>query len=148
MFSSVWDLCARKSPSALHLICQKIPQRWLGNGSNVRLFDYALSIRLIDYALNIRLFDYALNIRLIDDGPLSSFRGRLSSASSFHVSFLQTIDGVMSLALGPQVKSQVLQHFKSSETKTTCEGCFPVSLSARSFPFTLACPGHYTHWSF
>ena len=78
MFSSVWYLCARKSPRALHLVCQKIPKRWLGNGSNVRLFDYALNIclidyalniRLIDYALNIRLIDYALNIRLIDDGP-------------------------------------------------------------------------------
>ena len=33
--------------------------------------------------------------RLIDDGPLSSFQGRSSSASSFHASLLQAIDGVM-----------------------------------------------------
>ena len=38
------------------------------------------------------------NVRLIDDGPLSSFQGRSSSASSFHASLLQAIDGVMSLA--------------------------------------------------
>ena len=38
------------------------------------------------------------NVRLIDDGPLSSFQGRSSSASSFHTSLLETIDVVMSLA--------------------------------------------------
>ena len=43
----------------LHPVSQKFPQRCLWNGSNVRL---------------------------IDDGPLSSFQGRLSSASSFHTS--------------------------------------------------------------
>ena len=37
-------------------------------------------------------------IRLMDDGPLSSFQGRSSSASSFNASLLQAIDGVMSLA--------------------------------------------------
>ena len=42
-------------------------------------------------------------VRLIDDGPLSSFKGRLSSAYSFHTSLLQAIEGVMSLALCPQV---------------------------------------------
>ena len=38
------------------------------------------------------------------------------SASSFHASLLQAIDGVMSLALFPQVVFQVPQHFISSET--------------------------------
>ena len=33
------------------------------------------------------------------DGPLSSFQGRSSSASSFHASLLQAINGMMSLAL-------------------------------------------------
>ena len=33
---------------------------------------------------------------LIDDGPLSSFQERSSSASSFQASLLQAIDGVMS----------------------------------------------------
>ena len=63
------------------------------------------------------------NVRLIDDGPLSSFQ-RSSSASSFHVSLLQVIDGVMSLALCPQVVSQAPQHFRSSGKQAICEGCF------------------------
>ena len=46
------------------------------------------------------------NVRLIDDGPLSSFGGRSSSASSFHASLLQAIDGVMTLASCPQTTSQ------------------------------------------
>ena len=52
---------------------------------------------------------------LTDDGPLSSFRGRSSSASSFHASLLQAIDDVidMSMALCPQVMSQASQHFRS-----------------------------------
>ena len=37
---------------------------------------------------------------------------------------LQAIDGVMSLALCPQVVSGAPQHFRSSEKQTTCEGCF------------------------
>ena len=49
---------------------------------------------------------------------------RLSSASSFHGSLLQAIDGVMSLALCPQVVSQASQHFRSSKNQATCEGCF------------------------
>ena len=66
------------------------------------------------------------NVHLTDDGHLLSFRGRLSSASSFHASLLQVIDDVMSLALCPQVvsHSQVSQHFRFSEKQATCEGCF------------------------
>ena len=44
------------------------------------------------------LWNYS-SVRLIDDGPLSSFQGRPSNASSFHTSLLQVIDGVVSLAL-------------------------------------------------
>ena len=44
-----------------------------------------------------------LNGHLTDDGPLSSFQGRSSSPSSFDASLLKAIDGVMSLALFPQV---------------------------------------------
>ena len=61
---------------------------------------------------------------LIDGGRLSSFRGRSSNASSFHAFLLQAIDGVMPLALCPQVVSQSPQHFRSSEKQATCEGCF------------------------
>ena len=85
-FSSRWYLCARKSPYALHPVSQKFPQRRIWNGSSVRL---------------------------IDDGPLSSFQGRSSSASSFHASLLQAIDGVMSLALCPLVVSLLLSSRRS-----------------------------------
>ena len=100
---------------------QKFPQRCLWNGCNVRL---------------------------IGDGPLSSFRGRSSSASSLHASLLRAISGVMSLALCLQVVSQDPQHFRSSEKQATCEGSLLASLSARSFPFTPAYPGQYTHRRF
>ena len=64
------------------------------------------------------------NVRLMDDGPLSSFQGRLSSASSFHASLLQVIDSVMFLALCLQAVSQVPQHFRSTEMQAICDGCF------------------------
>ena len=99
---SRWYLCARKNPYALHPISQKFPQSRLWSGSNVRL---------------------------IDDGPLSSFQGRSSSAPTFHASFLQVIYGVMSLAWCPQVVSALcpqvaLRHFRSSKKQVTCVGCF------------------------
>ena len=77
-FSLRWYLCARENPYALHPVSQKFLQRRLRNGSNVCL---------------------------IDDGPLSSFQQRSSSNSSFHACLFQAIDGVMSLALCPQVVS-------------------------------------------
>ena len=55
--------------------------------------------------------------------PLSSYLGGSFSASSFKASLLQAINGVVSLALCPQVVSQVPQHFRSSEKQATCEGC-------------------------
>ena len=100
-FSSRWYLCTRESPYIYmcvhHPIFQKFPQYCLGNRSTVPL---------------------------IDINPLLFFQGRSSSASSFLASLLQAIDGVMSLALCPQVVSQALEHFKSSEKQATCEGCF------------------------
>ena len=88
-FRSIWHLCNRKSPYALHPVSQKFSQCCLWNSSNVRL---------------------------IDDGPLSSFQGRSSSASSFNTSLLQAINGVMFLALCPQGVSQAPLYFRSSET--------------------------------
>ena len=88
---------SKKCPYALHPVSQKFSQRCLWNGSSVRQ---------------------------IDDGPLSSFQGRSSSDSSFHAPLLQAIDGVLSLALCPQVASQVPQHFGFSAKQATCEGCF------------------------
>ena len=97
-YSSRRYLWALKSPYALHPVSQKFPQRCLWNGSNVRL---------------------------TDDGLLSSFQGRSSSASSFHASLLQEIDGVMSLALCPQVVSQASQHFRSSRSKAPVRVALP-----------------------
>ena len=71
-----------------------------------------------------RCLSNSSNVRLTDDGPLSSFRGRSSSASSFHASLLQAIDGLVSLALCPQVVSQAPQHFRSSEKQAIRKGCF------------------------
>ena len=85
---------------------------------------------------------------LTDDGPLSSFQGRSSSAFSFHASLLQAISGVMSLALCPQVVPQASQHLELPRNKPLVRVALPASLSARSFPFTPACPGQYTHRSF
>ena len=83
-----------------------------------------------------------------DDSPLSSFQGRSSSASSFNACLRQAINGVMSFALCPLVVSQASQHFRSSEKQTTCEVALPTNVSARSFSFTPACPGQYTHRRF
>ena len=41
--------------------------------------------------------------------------------------------------------SQALKHFRYSETQATSGVTSPASLSARSFPFTPACPGQYSH---
>ena len=96
-FSSRWYLCAQKSPYALQCVSQKFPQCHLWNCSS---------------------------FHLTDDGPLSSFHGRSSRASSFHTSLFQAANSVMSLALYPQVVSQAPQHFICSKKKATCEGCF------------------------
>ena len=84
---------------------------------------------------------------LADDGSVSSFGGRSSSASSFHASLLQTIDGVTSLILCPHIMPQAPQHFRSSEMQATCNGCFAYQ-SVWSFPVTPAGPGQYTRSSF
>ena len=55
------------------------------------------------------------------------------SASSFHAPRHQAINGVVSLAMCPQVVSQAPQHFGSSETQTTCYSCFSCTLVYRSF---------------
>ena len=75
------------------------------------------------------------NVHLTDNGPLSSFQGRSSSASSFNAFLLQAIDGVIPMASCPQVVSQASQHFRSSKKQATCDG-FTASLSALSFLFT------------
>ena len=102
-FSSRWYLHAPKNPYVLHLVSQLFPQHCLWNSSNVLL---------------------------IDDGPLSSFQGRLSSASSFHTSLLQVIDGVMSLALCPLVVPEASQHLHLLRSKLHSAWFFKVLLHA------------------
>ena len=51
--------------------------------------------------------------------------------------------GVISLALWPQVVSQAPQHFRSSETQTTCDGCF----SGHFISLRYVQSEHYTHKS-
>jgi len=74
---------------------------------------------------NVALETVLMFVLATDHGPLSSFQGRSSSAFSFRVTLLLAMDGVMSLALCPQVVvSQAPQHFRSSGKQATCEGCF------------------------
>ena len=73
---------------------------------------------------NVALWNSS-NVRPTNDGPFSSFKKEFSSsASPFHACLRQALDGVMFLALCPQVVSQAPQHFRSSETQATCDGCF------------------------
>ena len=93
-FSLRWYLCSGESPYALHPVSRKF--------SNV-------------------VFEI---VGLIDDGLLRSFERRSSNVSHFYASFLEAIDGMMSLAL-------YQQHFRSSQTQATWN-CWAASLSIRS----------------
>ena len=70
-FSSRWYLRTLKSPYAHHAVSHKFLQCCLWDSSSVRL---------------------------IDNGPLLSFQGRLSSASSFHAWWLQVSHSVCVVA--------------------------------------------------
>ena len=121
-FSSRWYLCTWKIPYALYPVYRKFPQCCLWNSSRVCL--------------------------------ISSFQARfLLSTSSFHTSLLWAIGDVITLALWPQVVSQAPQHFRPVSSSSTFQTFWdashlPASLSARSFPFTSACPAQYIHRSF
>ena len=86
-----------------------------------------------------------------DDGPHLSFQGRSSSNSSFHASLLLATDGVMPLALCPQVLSTATCDGCFTRLSTCChfpsqrhvQGSTPASLPAQSFPFTAACPAQH-----
>ena len=72
----------------------------------------------------------------------------ITSASCLHASLLQSLDGVMFLALYLHVVSQAPQHFRSSETPPLMIVALPTSLSAQSFLFTPACPVQYVQKNF
>ena len=120
---------------ALHSVSQKVPP--------ICLWNYHWR-ELPQVSFLSRQTRVLSSVPLTDDGPLSSFQGISSNTSSFHASLLQAIVGVMSLASYLLVLSQAPQHFRSSEKKPLVRVALPVSLSARSFPFTPACPGQYT----
>ena len=81
-FSSRWYLCTRKSPYVLHPVSKRFPQRHLWNG---------------------------FNVRLIEDGTLSSFQGRLSSASSFHTSWCDALGFVPACSVSSSSTLQLFQ---------------------------------------
>ena len=95
MFNSRWYLGARKSPYAIHLSLRNFPDVAFENSSSVRR---------------------------IDNGPLSSFRGRLSSASSSHYPRGDRWCDV--LAMVPAVVSQAPRHFRFSATQASCDCSF------------------------
>ena len=84
--SSRWYLGTWKSPGVLHPVSEKFPQHCFWN---------------------------SLTVLLIDGGSFLPFAGRLLSASFFHASLLQAINGVLSMPFGPQVvsSSSTLQIF-------------------------------------
>ena len=93
------------------------------------------------------LFDGSNDDLTDDNGPFSSFQTKSVSASSVYASFLQAIDGVLSLALCPQVASQAPQHVRSSERhKPLVVVALAASLSAWSFSWP-ASQGQHIHRS-
>ena len=117
-FRSRWYLCALKSPYVLYHVSRKFSPLCLPN---------------------------SYNVYLTDDGLLSSFQRRSTSASAFHASLLQVIEGVISSALCPHVVSQVPQYLRFMRRKPLAMVALPISPAARSFLFTPACPGQYIH---
>ena len=86
-----------------------------------------------------RCLSSSSSVRPTDDG-----QGRSSSAFASYA-----IDGVMSLALCPQVVSQAPQHFRPFETQATYDGCFARQsiCSVSSLQSGTARLGHYVHRS-
>ena len=84
------------------------------------------------YAMCTKLFvrsfpNVAFEIVSVSDWRLPVLilsRNILVRSSTLHAPLLQPINGVMSLALYPQVVSQAPQHFRSSEMQAICEGSF------------------------
>ena len=85
------------------------------------------------------------SVCLIDNGLLLSFEGKLLSSSSFYTSLLQTVDGVMSLALCPQCLKLLKNTSDLPRHKPFVMVALPATLSAWSFPFTPAYPGKHIH---
>ena len=77
------------------------------------------------------------SVRLIDDGPFSFFQGRSQTLS------LLCLSSPGDRALCPWLK--LLNTSELPRSKPLVVVAFPASLSARSFPITLTCPGQYTH---
>ena len=109
-FSARWYLCAQKSPYALHPVSQKFPQHCLSNSSNVHL---------------------------IDNGLLSSFQKRSSSASSFNASLLQamSLEERRPWLCARRLCLKLLNTWDRPRSKPLVRVALPASLSAQSFKF-------------
>ena len=68
---------------------------------NAQKSPYALHTPSLTSFPNVAFWNGS-SVGLINDGPLSPFQGRSASASSFHASLLQAVDGVVTVALCPQ----------------------------------------------
>ena len=112
-----------EKPYALHPVCQTFLQRHLWN---------------------------SFNVRLIDDGPLSSFQGRSSSALLFTRLSPPGDRWCNDLGFVParSVLSSSLNTSDLLRRKPLVRIALPASLSAPSFTFTPACPVQHTNSSF
>lgn len=84
------------------------------------------------FSLSKYCFRNSSSVGLIDDG-LST-----SSASPLYAALLQTINGVMHVALWPQAVSQTPDYVTSFRTQTSCDGCFASQFLCWSFHFISA----------
>ena len=85
--------------------------------------------------------------RLVGDDPSQTGKSRkILSATSFCASLVQAVDAVTTLALSPRC----LKFLNTSDflrRKPLVMIALPACLSARSLPFTQACPGRGVHSS-
>ena len=110
--NSIRKEVSEQSPARHEALCYSLfLQKQAENISRLRIFQLIIFFPCLQ----------CVYVRMIDDGPLSSFQGR----SSFHASLLQAIDGVMSLALCPQIVSRAPQHFRSSKKQAACVSLCP-----------------------
>jgi len=124
-FSSRLYLCAWKSPYAPHPVSQTFPHYCLWNSSNVRLTDdWTLSDWTRPFKGARRAFP--LLLRLSTPGDLWC--------------------DVLSFVCSQKV-SQVPQHFRSSETQTTGDGCFTRQSICSCIPLDTKTPAKYTDTS-
>lgn len=105
-FSSRWCLHSLECRHGLHPISQKCPRFCLSNASNFGLIDKAPILSLHPLKAESRLSRFlcvcVFSLRLLPEAT----------------------DDLISFAVCLKVASQVPKYVSSSETRTTCDGCF------------------------